>query len=44
MKKIENEYLKPIWKKEPEGIPRQLYNPTAYMRNGAIYIFKEKIF
>ncbi len=42
MKKIENEYLKPIWKKEPEGIPRQLYNPTAYMRNGAIYIFKRE--
>tara|TARA_Y100000741_G_C18228759_1_gene548948 strand:- start:758 stop:1462 length:705 start_codon:yes stop_codon:yes gene_type:complete len=40
MKKIRNNYLEPIWKNEPEGIPRQLYSPTAYMRNGAIYIFK----
>jgi len=42
MKKIVNNYLRPIWKKEPEGVPRQLYSPSAYMRNGAIYIFKRE--
>lgn len=43
MKKIEDGLLKPIWKNEPEGVPRQLYNPTAYMRNGAVYIFRKEL-
>lgn len=43
MKKIENNRLRPIWKKEPEGVPRQLYDPTAYMRNGAVYVFKRDL-
>ena len=38
MKKIENGLLKPIWKEEEEGVPRQLYSPKAYMRNGAVYV------
>lgn len=38
MKKIINGRLKPIWKDEPEGVPRQLYNPEAFMRNGAVYV------
>lgn len=38
MKKIVNNRLKPIWKEEPEGVPRQLYSPKAYMRNGAVYV------
>ncbi|WP_189628608.1 acylneuraminate cytidylyltransferase family protein [Roseivirga thermotolerans] len=42
MKKIENGLLKPIWRNEPEGVPRQLYDPTAYMRNGAVYIFRRE--
>jgi len=40
MKQIENNQLKPIWKKEPEGVPRQLYKPTSYMRNGAVYVIR----
>lgn len=40
MKKIENNRLKPFCLEEPEGMPRQLYEPKAYMRNGAIYIFR----
>jgi len=40
MKTIENGYLKPIYKDEPEGMPRQEYTPKAYMRNGAVYIFR----
>jgi len=43
MKKIENNRLKPIWKDEPEGVPRQLYNPKAYMRNGAVYVFRKEL-
>ncbi len=42
MKTIENGYLKPIYKEEPEGMPRQEYTPRAYMRNGAVYIFRRK--
>ena len=42
MKKIEKNRLKPIWKDEPEGVPRQLYDPTAYMRNGAVYVFRRE--
>ena len=38
MKKIEGGHLKPIYFDEPEGVPRQLYKPTAYMRNGAVYV------
>jgi len=41
MKKIDNEgLLKPLCFEEPEGMPRQLYNPPAYMRNGAVYVIK----
>lgn len=43
MKQIENDRLKPIWKEEPEGVPRQLYSPTAYMRNGAVYVFRKEL-
>ncbi|WP_304379677.1 cytidylyltransferase domain-containing protein [uncultured Parabacteroides sp.] len=42
MKTIENGYLKPIYKDEPEGMPRQEYAPKAYMRNGAVYIFRRE--
>jgi len=41
MKKIEHGYLKPICFNEPEGVPRQMYEPTAYMRNGAVYVLKK---
>ena len=43
MKQIKDARLQPIWKEEPEGVPRQLYEPTAYMRNGAVYIFKKEL-
>jgi len=42
MKKIEKGKLEPIWKQEPEGVPRQEYSPTSYMRNGAIYVLKRE--
>jgi CMP-N-acetylneuraminic acid synthetase len=42
MKKIVDNRLKPIWKNEPEGVPRQMYKPTNYMRNGAVYILKKE--
>ena len=42
MKKIENGHLKPICFNEPEGVPRQMYEPTAYMRNGAVYVLKKR--
>ena len=34
--------LKPIWKDEPECVPRQMYSPTAYMRNGAVYVLRRE--
>ena len=43
MKQIKDGRLQPIWKDEPEGVPRQLYNPTAYMRNGAVYVFRKEL-
>jgi CMP-N-acetylneuraminic acid synthetase len=43
MKQIKGGRLQPIWKDEPEGVPRQLYNPTAYMRNGAVYVFRKEL-
>ena len=43
MKQIKDDRLQPIWKDEPEGVPRQLYNPTAYMRNGAVYVFRKEL-
>jgi len=43
MKQIKDGRLQPIWKEEPEGVPRQLYNPTAYMRNGAVYVFRKEL-
>jgi CMP-N-acetylneuraminic acid synthetase len=42
MKKVVDGLLRPIWKEEPEGVPRQLYEPTAYMRNGAVYVFRRE--
>ena len=42
MKKIEEDQLKHIWKEEPEGVPRQLYEPKAYMRNGAVYVIRKE--
>lgn len=42
MKKIMDGQLKPIWKDEPEGVPRQLYEPKAYMRNGAVYVIRRE--
>lgn len=43
MKQIKNGRICPIWKEEPEGVPRQLYDPVAYMRNGAVYVFKKEL-
>ncbi len=43
MKKIDNNRLLPIWKDEEEGVPRQLYEPKAYMRNGAVYVFNREL-
>ncbi|MBT3748589.1 MAG: acylneuraminate cytidylyltransferase family protein [Bacteroidetes bacterium] len=40
MKQIASGALKPIWKDEPEGVPRQLYHPKSYMRNGAVYVLR----
>ena len=40
MKKIENNKLVHFSIEEKEGTPRQLYKPSAYMRNGAIYVTK----
>jgi len=42
MKKIEDGQLKPICFDESEGISRQLYKPTAYMRNGAVYVIRKE--
>jgi len=42
MKKIVDGKLEPIWQNEPEGLPRQLYEPKAYMRNGAVYVLKRE--
>ena len=42
MKKIVNGHLKPICFDEPEGVPRQMYSPTAYMRNGAVYVLRRE--
>lgn len=42
MKTIENGLLKPIFKEEPEGMPRQEYTPKVYMRNGAVYVFRRE--
>ena len=43
MKHIKDGRLQSIWKDEPEGVPRQLYDPTAYMRNGAVYVFRKEL-
>jgi CMP-N,N'-diacetyllegionaminic acid synthase len=42
IRKIEDNRLKPIWKDVPEGTPRQLYKPTAYKINGAIYAIRRR--
>ena len=43
MKKIENGVLTHYSIEEKEGTPRQLYEPAAYMRNGAIYLTKRDV-
>jgi len=43
MKKIENGLLTHYSIEEKEGTPRQLYEPAAYMRNGAIYLTKRDV-
>ncbi len=40
MKKIIDNRIQPFYLDEPEGMPRQLYAPKAYMRNGCVYIFR----
>lgn len=43
MKKIENGHLKSLcFDHELAGVPRQLYKPTAYMRNGAVYVIRRE--
>ena len=42
MKKIEDGLLKPLCMDEPECVPRQLYDPIAYMRNGAVYVLRRE--
>ena len=42
IRKIENNRLKPIWIDMLEGTPRQLYEPTAYKINGAIYTIRRR--
>lgn len=43
MKKIENARLRPFCMDEPEGTRRQDFEPKAYIRNGAVYVFKREI-
>jgi len=43
MKKIEDGLLTHYSVEEKEGTPRQLYDPPAYMRNGAIYLTKRDV-
>ncbi len=40
IKKIEGGFLKPFYKDIPEGTPRQLFSPKAYVLNGAVYVIK----
>jgi len=42
MKKIENNRLRPFCAEEPEGVRRQDFDPKAYIRNGAVYVFQRK--
>lgn len=43
MKRIENNQLLPFCIEEKEGTRRQDYEPSAFMRNGAIYLTKRNI-
>jgi CMP-N-acetylneuraminic acid synthetase len=43
MKKIENNRLLPYCIEEKEGTRRQDYDPSAYMRNGAIYLTRRHV-
>ena len=43
MKRIENGRLVPFCVPEPEGTPRQQYEPPAYTRNGAIYLTRRDV-
>lgn len=40
IKKIEDDQLHPFCLPEPELMPRQHLKPDAYLRNGAVYVFK----
>lgn len=42
MKKIVDGRLLPFCIQEPIGMPRQSYDPPAYMRNGAVYVFSRR--
>jgi CMP-N-acetylneuraminic acid synthetase len=43
MKRIENNRLLPFCIEEKEGTRRQDYQPSAYMRNGAIYLTRRDV-
>lgn len=43
MKRIEGDRLVPFCVPEPEGTPRQEYEPPAYMRNGALYLSRRDV-
>jgi CMP-N,N'-diacetyllegionaminic acid synthase len=38
MKKIVDDRIEPYCLEEPEGVPRQAFDPPAYIRNGAVYV------
>lgn len=42
MKKIVDNRLECFCMEEPQGLPRQLYEPKAYMRNGAVYVIRRE--
>jgi CMP-N-acetylneuraminic acid synthetase len=39
MKKIVADRIEPYVLPEPEGMPRQLFDPPCFLRNGAVYVF-----
>lgn len=39
MKKIVNDELQSLCLEDPDGTPRQLLEPRAYMANGSVYVF-----
>lgn len=38
MKRLVDDRIEPYCLPEPEGTPRQLFDPPCYMRNGAVYV------